>query len=329
MASNICQAVLEGSGDIKDMQGRIAVGPGAGCLSVSASADGGDGDASGRVRLEGRLIVRGGGASLRAAAVTSSEMFDDFAAAPIVTLQSPLFLQGPCTLEPAGAVRDDDWVDEGVYRCKLVRTSWGEAEAGAQEQEVWVVVRGVSPGDHVSIRLTVDAGARMELQGGSLSLQGAALTWQRTELDGTQTASMADGYAVRAADCPGTLVVAASGELSPGEAAYIAAGGAVPGGADAVVPAAGCDELQCPWGWGHLQRNPIQTKTKMHPLHVGSCLPLDQSHQGTSLGHFAPTPLSTLGVSSPDAAARCAWPYRRARRVRPRGGGASPHNLTT
>ena len=39
--------------------------------------------------------MRGGGASLRAAAVTSSEMFDDFAAAPIVTLQSPLFLRGP------------------------------------------------------------------------------------------------------------------------------------------------------------------------------------------------------------------------------------------
>ena len=99
-----------------------------------------------------------------------------------------------------------------------------------------MVVRGVSPGDQVSIRLTVDAGARMELQGwavqvdpmkptlkgpgtnrskprydeqlsillqfcfqiqlvplhqgGSLSLQGAALTWRRTELDDTQTASM-------------------------------------------------------------------------------------------------------------------------------------------
>jgi len=54
VASKICQAVLEGSGDIEDMQGRIAVGPGAGSLSVSASSDGGDGDGSGRVRLEGR-----------------------------------------------------------------------------------------------------------------------------------------------------------------------------------------------------------------------------------------------------------------------------------
>jgi len=66
--------------------------------------------------------------------------------------------------------------------------------------------------------------------------------------------TMADGYAVRAADCPGTLVVAAgSVELNPGEAACIAAGAAVPAGADAVVPAAGCDKLQCPWAGAYIR----------------------------------------------------------------------------
>jgi molybdopterin molybdotransferase len=56
--------------------------------------------------------------------------------------------------------------------------------------------------------------------------------------------SAMDGYAVRAADTPGTLPVIdriaagrpASGTLGPGEAMAIATGGVVPDGADAVVP---------------------------------------------------------------------------------------------
>jgi molybdopterin molybdotransferase len=56
--------------------------------------------------------------------------------------------------------------------------------------------------------------------------------------------SAMDGYAVRAADTPGTLPIVfrvaagrpAPGPLAPGEAMAIATGGVVPGGADAVVP---------------------------------------------------------------------------------------------
>ena len=57
-------------------------------------------------------------------------------------------------------------------------------------------------------------------------------------------ASAMDGYALRAADAPGTLLVSfriaaglpAPDPLSPGEAMAIATGGSVPEGADAVVP---------------------------------------------------------------------------------------------
>src|SRR6266516_3993317 len=56
--------------------------------------------------------------------------------------------------------------------------------------------------------------------------------------------SAMDGYAVRAADTPGTLPIVfriaagtpAPGSLGPGEAMAIATGGVVPAGADAVVP---------------------------------------------------------------------------------------------
>ncbi|HXF97358.1 MAG TPA: hypothetical protein VNJ46_01965, partial [Gaiellaceae bacterium] len=56
--------------------------------------------------------------------------------------------------------------------------------------------------------------------------------------------SAMDGYAVRAADTPGTLPLVqhvaagspASAPLAPGTAAVIATGGVVPEGADAVVP---------------------------------------------------------------------------------------------
>jgi hypothetical protein len=74
---------------------------------------------------------------------------------------------------------------------------------------------------------------------------------------GSKSGSVAvvDGYAVRAADCPGTLVVttvdasdSTSAEVNQGEAAHVAAGAPLPAGADVVVPASGCDPLQCPWG---------------------------------------------------------------------------------
>ena len=37
----------------------------------------------------------------------------------------------------------------------------------------------MAPGDTPYVRLQVSAGARLELQGGSLSLQGAALSWKQ------------------------------------------------------------------------------------------------------------------------------------------------------
>ena len=92
-------------------------------------------------------------------------------------------------------------------------------------------------------------------------------------------ASVMDGYAVRADDCPGTLMVTGAsragapmtmtmrvmpppppdaggdggdggdgGELAPGEAAYITTGAPLPPGADAVVQLEHCDKLQSPFG---------------------------------------------------------------------------------
>jgi hypothetical protein len=156
--------------------------------ALLAGGNNGGGGECGRVRVAGRLNVRGGDADLSASSPSSSSSSAANAnanantAAPIVTLQSPLFLQGPCELVPAGPVGDNDWMDEGVYRCKLRRVDTDTTEQTQTrrlDQEVTVVVRGVSPGETPRVRLTCSAGGRLELQGGSISLQGGALSWAR------------------------------------------------------------------------------------------------------------------------------------------------------
>ena len=205
---------VAGAGDVEEARGTFDVKPGGGILSFgravpgcgggngSNGGDGGGGGGSecGRVRLSGRLIVRGGDAELSSCTSASASTCPaesplppaPLAAAPIVTLHSPLFLQGPCVLEPAGPIGDEDWMDEGVYSCKL-RHTHTVAVPGTQdttgtpditgvtrlEQEVTVVVRGVVPGQTPCVRLTCASGARLELQGGSVSLQEGALSWAR------------------------------------------------------------------------------------------------------------------------------------------------------
>src|SRR5215216_860549 len=71
----------------------------------------------------------------------------------------------------------------------------------------------------------------------------AAAATSRTDLPPFDSSAM-DGFAVRSADTPGQLPVVARiaagrpapRELGTGEAMAIATGGAVPGGADAVIP---------------------------------------------------------------------------------------------
>jgi gephyrin len=107
-------------------------------------------------------------------------------------------------------------------------------------------------------------------------------------------ASVMDGYAVRAEDCPGTLMVTGAsragapmptrsgngsvpgtfaaegagvrGELAPGEAAYITTGAPIPAGANAVVALESCDKLQSPFGAAVYVRDPVTLGAHIRPV---------------------------------------------------------------
>ena len=173
---------VAGAGDLTEARGDIGAGPGGGVLSFDAASGGsnpgGGNRAGGRVRLAGRLIVRGGDAVI-ASAPTLDAGAEKTKDAPIVTLRSPMFVSGPATLAPVGPVTDDDWVDEGVYRCTLRRVGGPtpDQDGRLEQTEVTATVRGVSPGDAVPVAVTCGPGTTLELQGGSLSLQNGAVRW--------------------------------------------------------------------------------------------------------------------------------------------------------
>lgn len=146
--------------------------------------------AAGRFRSSGRVAVVGsGGFAVSASAPVGSNPAD----APAVTFHSPMFLQGPCHYAPTKQiVTDDDWVEEGTYKCELApcsdpapapfakyftddddsRDEPPTAGGGLDGPRVVCMLRGVKPGDAVNIHAVVGRnGTRFELQGGSMSLR--------------------------------------------------------------------------------------------------------------------------------------------------------------
>jgi hypothetical protein len=149
-------------------------------------------ETAGRFRSSGRVAVVGsGGFAVSASAPVGSNPAD----APAVTFHSPMFLQGPCHYAPTKPhVTDDDWVEEGVYKCELAPCSdpapaqFAEyfttddsdsrdeglptAGGGLDGPRVVCMLRGVKPGDAVNVHAVVGRrGTRFELQGGSMSLR--------------------------------------------------------------------------------------------------------------------------------------------------------------
>ena len=152
--------VVSGAGDVGEAFGAFDAGSGSFYARPAAGIELGAA-ASGRARLAGRIVVRGGSAS-----VASSH--PDRA----MTLQSPCFLEGPAEYVAAGPIADADWLDEGAYKCAL------RCRLDPNKPLVYAVSRGAAPGETPDIVARVSAGARFELQGGTLSAQATEIGWE-------------------------------------------------------------------------------------------------------------------------------------------------------
>ena len=139
----------------------------------------------GRFRSSGRITHHGGGFVNITATVPKGT---DPADAPAVTFHSPMFLQGPCYYKPMrNTVSDDDWVEEGVYKCVLAPCSDycslidRNPPPGRRRRldgpEVVCMLRGVKPGNAVDVSAIVtNNSTRFELQGGSMSLRACSFS---------------------------------------------------------------------------------------------------------------------------------------------------------
>jgi hypothetical protein len=139
----------------------------------------------GRFRSSGRFTHHGGGFVNITATVPEGTNPAD---APAVTFHSPIFLQGPCYYKPMrNTVSDDDWVEEGVYKCVLAPCSDycslidRNPPPGRRRRldgpEVVCMLRGVKPGNAVDVSAIVtNNSTRFELQGGSMSLRACSFS---------------------------------------------------------------------------------------------------------------------------------------------------------
>ena len=197
---------LRGAGDVHaDTACAVHFAGGTCLLRFRAPVECGDGkDPVGRFRSSGRVSAVGDGGFIVSASVpVGSNVGSD---APAVTFHSPVFLQGPCHYAPTNTiVTDDDWVEEGVYKCELAPCSDPFPAPFAKDfftddddeppthgrldgPRVVCMLRGVKPGDAVNVRAMVGRkGTRFELQGGSMSLR--ACDFAMKTLRGGESAS--------------------------------------------------------------------------------------------------------------------------------------------
>lgn len=149
-------------------------------LSKTTEDDGGRTDA-GRARVAGRLSCVGGGFAFAVAGEQHA-----------VTMHSPAFLSSvggsSKTFRATRPISDDDWVEENAHFVTLRAVRSGEedpradgaadtrADSDSDSDSVRVVVRGGAAGETPDVSLFLDANARVELQGGSLSVWNAAVS---------------------------------------------------------------------------------------------------------------------------------------------------------
>jgi len=171
-------------------------------------------------------VVGDGGFVVSASAPDGASATD----APAVTFHSPVFLQGPCHYAPTNSiVTDDDWVEEGVYKCELAPCSDSFPAPFANDfftddddkfncrldgPRVICMLRGVKPGDAVNVRAMVGRkGTRFELQGGSMSLRACdfAMKPSRERREGASFSFAIDGVL----DLTPGVDVALSARVSP------------------------------------------------------------------------------------------------------------------
>ena len=181
----------------------------------------------GRFRSSGRVAVVGDGGFVVSASAPDGASATD---APAVTFHSPVFLQGPCHYAPTNSiVTDDDWVEEGVYKCELAPCSDSFPAPFANDfftddddkfncrldgPRVVCMLRGVKPGDAVNVRAVVGRkGTRFELQGGSMSLRACdfAMKPSRERREGASFSFAIDGVL----DLTPGVDVALSARVSP------------------------------------------------------------------------------------------------------------------
>ena len=122
--------------------------------------------AVGRARVAGCVSFIGGGFAFAVAGEAHA-----------VTMHSPVFLSAAGgigkTFRAERPVSDDDWIEENAH---LVTLRAESCSPDADDADVVrVIVRGASVGDVPDVALVLDADARFELRGGSLSVWNAAV----------------------------------------------------------------------------------------------------------------------------------------------------------
>ena len=151
--------VVSGAGDVEEASGAFDAGSGSFYARPAAGIEPGAA-ASGRARLAGRLVVRGGSAPSRPPPRPRGD-------APV-----PLFPRRTRRVRRRGANHDADWLDEGAYKCPL------RCRLDPNKPLAYAVTRGAAPGETPDVFVRVSAGARFELQGGTVSAQASAIGWE-------------------------------------------------------------------------------------------------------------------------------------------------------
>lgn len=187
---------VSGFGDVREARGAFFVGAPGGRLAfsfeakkknkTSASVVTSDdsstprtpGHGRGRARVSGRVSCAGGGFAFVSAGEPTA-----------ATMHSPIFLSsvgGPSRVFRASRpVSDDDWVEENAHFVTLTESLTESSSKTARNGDssplsrdgdsIKIVARGAKTGETPDVAFFLDADARFELQGGSLSVWNAAV----------------------------------------------------------------------------------------------------------------------------------------------------------
>jgi len=184
--SNDVTVRVSGFGDVREARGAFVVCAPGGRLAfrakkkekvpVAASDDSNSTStpchARARARVSGRVSCLGGGFAFVSAGERTA-----------ATMHSPTFLSsvgGPSRVFRASRpVSDDDWVEENAHFVTLTESSDASrssdsSDSSRDRDSIKIVVRGVETGETPDVAFFLDADARFELQGGSLSVWNAA-----------------------------------------------------------------------------------------------------------------------------------------------------------